>query len=42
MKRKIDLNKVYKFIGQKVVYIAFNAMGSAMLFYGLMTATTLN
>lgn len=37
MKRKIK-----KLIGQAIIYIAFNAMGSAMLFYGFMTATTLN
>ena len=37
MKRKIK-----KLIGQAIVYIAFNAMWSVMLVYGLMTATTLN
>ncbi len=34
--------KVKKLIGQAVVVISFHVMCSAMLFYGLMTATTLN
>lgn len=41
MKRKIDINKVYKFIGQATIFIIFNATISTMLIYGLMTATTL-
>lgn len=39
---KLDPNKVCKRIGQAVVYLSFNIMCSAMLFYGFMTATTLN
>lgn len=41
MKRKIDINKVYKFIGQAFIFVLFNATLSCMLIYGLMTATTL-
>lgn len=37
MKRKLK-----KLIGQAIMYVAFNMMCSAMLFYGFMTATTLN
>lgn len=42
MKRKIDLNKVYSFIGRAMVYLAVNGIMSFLLFYGIMTATTLN
>lgn len=34
--------KLKRKIGQAILYLLFNAMGSGMLFYGLMTATTLN
>lgn len=42
MKRKIDPNKVKRFLGRAVVYLAFNIGMSAWLFWGIMTATTLN
>lgn len=39
---KLDMNKVHKFIGQVTIVIGFHAMWAGMLFYGFMTATTLN
>ena len=42
MKRKIDPNKVYNFIGRAVVYLTANGIMSFLLFWGIMTATTLN
>lgn len=42
MKRKLDMNKVYTFIGRAVVYLIANGIMSFLLFYGIMTATTLN
>ena len=42
MKRKIDKNKVYNFIGRAVVYLTVNGIMSFLLFWGIMTATTLN
>lgn len=42
MKRKIDPNKVYAFIGRAVVYTAVYATWIGMMMYGILTATTLN
>jgi len=41
-KRRIDPNKVYLRIGQAVVLIVLHVIGTGMLIYGFMTATTLN
>ena len=42
MKRKQkNLDQLFKRVGQVVMYILFNAMCSTILFYGIMTATTL-
>lgn len=42
MKRKIDPNKVKRFLGQALLAVIFNIGMSAWLFWGIMTATTLN
>lgn len=39
MKRKLDKNKVYKFIGQAVVIITFNLSLSAALVFSFMQNT---
>lgn len=41
MKRKIDMNKVYAFIGKAVIVILFHLMLLGFFLYGFMTATTL-
>lgn len=42
MKRKQKkLNKLFNIVGQAVMYIIFNTICSTILFYGIMTATTL-
>ena len=42
MKRKQKkLNKLFNIVGQVVLYILFSGTWSAILFYGMMTATTL-
>lgn len=42
MKRKQkNLDQLFKRVGQVVMYILFNTMCSTILFYGIMTATTL-
>lgn len=42
MKRKIDMNKVYAFIGKAVIVILVHALWIGLFIYGIMTATTLN
>lgn len=42
MKRKLDKKKILKFLGQVVLVVGFHILSSAMLVYGVMTATTLN
>ena len=39
MKRKLDPNKIYKFIGQAVVYISFNLLFSGLMVYGFLQNT---
>jgi hypothetical protein len=42
MKRKQKrMNKLFNIVGQVVMYIIFNVTYSTILFYGIMTATTL-
>ena len=42
MKRKEKrMNKLFNIVGQAVMFILFSGMWSAILFYGIMTATTL-
>ena len=35
-------DKIYKLIGQASIIIGFHAMWIGLIFYGFMTATTLN
>ena len=42
MKRKQKkLNKLFNIVGQAVMFLLFSGMWSAILVYGIMTATTL-
>lgn len=42
MKRKQKKqNKLFNIVGQATMYVLFSGMWSAILFYGMMTATTL-
>lgn len=36
---KLDPNKIYKFIGQAVVYISFNLLFSGLMVYGFLQNT---
>lgn len=38
-KHKIDKDKIYKFIGQAVVYISFNLLLSVMFVFGFLQNT---
>ena len=38
-RRKLDMNKVYKFIGQATLVILFNLSVSAMLVFGFLQNT---
>lgn len=39
MKRKLDPNKIYNFIGQAVVYISFNLLLAGMMVFGFLQNT---
>ena len=39
MKRKLDKNKIYAFIGQAVLTLGFYAISSGMLVFGFMQNT---
>lgn len=40
-KKQKKLNKLFNLVGQATMFILFSGMWSAILVYGIMTATTL-